>query len=144
MKQVIRAAGEFGIDFKSFVYPRNNVTHHQTLANNEVISDCGVEPNRPYNDRFFRPIRKGVAFSFGTESPPIIEPTLDEFGLVDSPPSLYFPPSQDFHASSNALPLHPSSSRPATVSMKSSIASRGYCTYYYTHATSLPSVIVSA
>jgi peptidoglycan/xylan/chitin deacetylase (PgdA/CDA1 family) len=68
---------------RSFVFPRNSVGHREVLA--EYGFDCyrGVAPEEP------TPLRKLREATVGKPSPRLVEPTIDEHGLVDIPASLY-------------------------------------------------------
>lgn len=75
--------GERGIDFSSFVFPRNRVGHR------DVLAQFDVEAYRGIRGRDDSTLRQAVASVSGTYEPHLAEPTVDEYGLVDVPPSQY-------------------------------------------------------
>lgn len=69
----------------SVVFPRNRVGHR------DVLAQCGFtcyRGNRPNGDAFGPSSLRKAAFVAGG-TPPLVEPSVDEFGLVDVPASLY-------------------------------------------------------
>jgi len=79
----IEAGQQFDIDYDSFVYPRNIVGHRELLAENDFVAYRGSMPSGA-----------GWAFSrlaslVDSEQTRLVEPYVDEYGLVDVPPSLY-------------------------------------------------------
>lgn len=78
------AAGSRGLTPRSFVFPRNRVAHRSVLA------DCGYRAYRAPGAG--QPSREGrrekLRRLFGRE-PPLVRPTVDEFGAVAVPSSLY-------------------------------------------------------
>lgn len=82
------AATDRGYDLSSFVFPVNVVAHRGMLADNGFDCYRGVNPIESES----LPVRKGrkVASSIaGRPAPPIVEPAIDDHGLVDVPASLY-------------------------------------------------------
>ena len=83
----LSAAGEWDVTLDSAVYPRNNVGHRAVLAAFGLRCYRGVRPDT----------RSGAVGTLGklaratvtAGSPPLVEPTVDEFGLVNVPASLY-------------------------------------------------------
>ena len=82
----VEAAEEMGVSLRSFVFPRN------VVGNRAVLSDNGI---LCYRRRRARPIDrtplrlpwKGVETAIG-RSPPLVQPEIDEYGLVAIPPSI--------------------------------------------------------
>lgn len=75
---------EWGIDGRSFVFPRNNVGHL------DLLTDYGFEVyrgRRPVERRSLPGKLKTVALGDGR--PPLVRPTVDEHGLVNLPASLF-------------------------------------------------------
>lgn len=78
----------FGITLETLVYPRNQVAHR------DVLADAGFSGYRGrvkpwYQGSRFRSALKLVDWSPLGTAPPIVSPTVDEYGLVDVPASLY-------------------------------------------------------
>ena len=75
---------EWGIEGRSFVYPRNNVGHV------DLLSDYGFavyRGRRPVERRSLPAKLRTVAVGDGR--PPLVEPTVDDGGLVNLPASLF-------------------------------------------------------
>lgn len=85
------AAEELGEPPASFVFPVNEVAHRDLLA--EYGFDCyrGRSPADPGGGTAATIRRRGrkLLSAAGRWSPPLVEPRLDEHGLVDVPASLY-------------------------------------------------------
>ena len=79
----LSATSETEYSLRSFVLPRNSVGHRDVLA--EYGFDCyrGAAPEAP------TPLRKLREATVGDPSPRLVEPSVDEHGLVDVPASLY-------------------------------------------------------
>jgi len=74
-------AEEWGCSFESFIYPRNNVGHRDVLAEHGVSAYRGWTPNR-----------EGVRAVFDSmvrDRSLLVEPFVDEYGLVNVPASLF-------------------------------------------------------
>jgi len=68
----------------SAVYPRNNVGHRRVLA------DYGFESYRGGQPAPRRSLPEKLrTVAFGSGHPPLVTPTVDEYGLVDIPASLF-------------------------------------------------------
>ncbi len=68
---------------RSFVFPVNEVGYRDVLADHGFACYRGATPARP------GPLAKvGNAF-FGRHTPPIVTPSVDEYGMVNVPASLY-------------------------------------------------------
>ena len=85
----LRAADRLGVSLDSFVFPWNRVGHRDVLA--EYGFECyrGDKPAPSYHDSRFRPVAKLLDWYLGGESPPVVTPAVDEYGLVDVPASMY-------------------------------------------------------
>ncbi|WP_440991921.1 polysaccharide deacetylase family protein [Haloarchaeobius baliensis] len=83
----VDVARQAGFDPASFVFPRNDVGHRSELADSPILCYRGVRPT----DGGGLGSRSGKvrAAAFGPTAPPLVEPSIDEFGLVDVPASLY-------------------------------------------------------
>jgi peptidoglycan/xylan/chitin deacetylase (PgdA/CDA1 family) len=78
----VAAAEEFGVPLRSFVFPRNRVGHREALADHGFECYRGPAPRR-IDHTPLRPLAKLAGVT-----PPIVTPSVDEYGLVDVPPSL--------------------------------------------------------
>ena len=83
------AAERFDVETESFVHPRNRVAHRDVLAERGFGCYRGPRPRRWYDDTAVRPLMKLADWSPAGLEPPIVTPTIDEYGLVDVPASLY-------------------------------------------------------
>lgn len=81
-------AGELGINPSSFTFPRNVVGFRETLAAHGFTSYRGPEPPRWFDGRRFRRPLKFLDFLIGYSDPPISDPVVDEYGMVNIPASL--------------------------------------------------------
>lgn len=82
------AAAEFGLELDSFVHPGNVIGHRDVLAEHGFTCYRGRRPERPHDGTPVEPVRKLLS---GTVSgaPRLVEPTIDAYGLVNVPASLY-------------------------------------------------------
>jgi peptidoglycan/xylan/chitin deacetylase (PgdA/CDA1 family) len=90
------AARDFDLD--SFVHPGNVIGHRDLLAEHGFTCYRGRRPGRPYDGTLLEPARKLLWGAVGGD-PRLVEPRIDEHGLVDVPASLYLfdvdgPPSR--------------------------------------------------
>jgi peptidoglycan/xylan/chitin deacetylase (PgdA/CDA1 family) len=86
LAKAVEIAAENGIEYDSFVFPRNAVCARDLLAEHGFTAYRGERTPRP--DGFARAASK-LADVLRPERLPIHQPTVDEHGLVDVPPSLY-------------------------------------------------------
>ncbi|MDG5819577.1 polysaccharide deacetylase family protein [Natronococcus sp. A-GB7] len=84
-----RAAAQKGYDLSSFVFPVNRVRHRDLLA--EHGFECYRGVNRLLEERgtIGRQLTKVSSAVVGKPTPPIVEPHVDEYGLVNVPASIY-------------------------------------------------------
>ncbi|MFC6836197.1 polysaccharide deacetylase family protein [Halomarina ordinaria] len=82
-------AEDHGIDLESFVYPRNRIAHRDALAENGFTCYRGREPGRWYDGTPLRAVGKFASYAGGLTAPPVVSPTVDEYGLVNVPASLH-------------------------------------------------------
>lgn len=78
----LAAAESYGVPLRTFIHPRRNIGHRNVLA--ECGFDCyrGRRPSpQSRRDKFLQTVRTG--------EPLLVTPTVDEYGLVDIPESLY-------------------------------------------------------
>ncbi|WP_276261522.1 polysaccharide deacetylase family protein [Haloglomus litoreum] len=80
----IAAARAHDITLRSFVFPRNRVGHRDVLAEQGFTAYRGVGPARGGSR-----LRRLLQTTTGRWTPPLVSPTVDEYGLVDLPDSLY-------------------------------------------------------
>ena len=85
-----RAVAErVGASFDSFVFPRNAVRHRSALGEHGFIAYRG-DRSRPWPDvtgaGFARAL---VRYLAGAPPPPVVEPAVDEHGLVNVPSSMF-------------------------------------------------------
>ena len=77
-----------GLDPVAFVFPRNRVGHRDVLAAYGFSCYRGVRPDADDGSRLFGPARKLAEATVG-DPPPLVTPTVDEYGLVNVPASLF-------------------------------------------------------
>jgi hypothetical protein len=85
----IRAGRECGIEAASFVFPRNNIGNRQALAAYGIRCYRGHRPDAFTDGRVLRPLRKLARGTVQSRPPPLVEPRIDPFGLVNVPASLF-------------------------------------------------------
>jgi peptidoglycan/xylan/chitin deacetylase (PgdA/CDA1 family) len=85
IRESLAAARDRDLDLRSFVFPRNSVGHRSVLAAGPFICYRGVSPISPRGR--LRPLRKLSRALRG--HPLLVEPVVDERGLVNVPASLY-------------------------------------------------------
>jgi peptidoglycan/xylan/chitin deacetylase (PgdA/CDA1 family) len=83
----VDAARSRDVSLSSFVFPRNNVGHRATLAEAGFCCYRGARPSR--RDGAMGALGKLARATVTSGRPPLVEPTMDEFGLVNVPASLY-------------------------------------------------------
>ena len=79
-------ARERELSFSSFVFPRNVVGFREVVARHGFEGYRGVSPPRSYDDSSIYPLAKFASYTVG-DTPPLVEPTVDEYGLVNVPAS---------------------------------------------------------
>jgi peptidoglycan/xylan/chitin deacetylase (PgdA/CDA1 family) len=89
MDASLAAAERFGLELESVVFPRNRVAHRAVLAERGFRCYRGVRPRRYRRNAAMRPLAKLAGWAGSGNVPPIFTPTVDEYGLVDVPASLY-------------------------------------------------------
>jgi peptidoglycan/xylan/chitin deacetylase (PgdA/CDA1 family) len=82
-------AADYGVDVRSFCFPRDRVGHRGLLADNGFTCYRGNAPDRCYDGTRFRKPAKLATWALGAAAPPLVTPTVDEYGLVNVPKSLY-------------------------------------------------------
>lgn len=81
----VAAADDRGIEMESFVFPRNSIGHRDVLADGPFTCYRSVPSASQHG--LLGPIRKLSRATLGEQF--IVEPRIDEYGLVDVPQSLY-------------------------------------------------------
>lgn len=88
-----RLAREVGrnheIDFTSFVFPRNEIAHREVLAESGFQCYRGTQPNEFLSIPGFRGLGLLAGSVLGRVAPPTVTPSVDEFGLVTIPASVF-------------------------------------------------------
>lgn len=88
LRQSNELARDYGVEFDSLVFPRNNVGHLDVVADNGFTCYRG-----PIPDCWYERIPASSAGKFARYalrgSPPIVEPSVGPHGLVNVPASLY-------------------------------------------------------
>lgn len=79
----VEAAADCGIELSSFVFPVNQIDHTELLAEHGFTCYRGVSPAKSGR------LAKLASATIGTPAPPLVEPRVDEYGLVDVPASLF-------------------------------------------------------
>ncbi|MWV39247.1 polysaccharide deacetylase family protein [Natrialba sp. INN-245] len=81
LERSVEIAADWGLSIDSFVYPRNGVGHRDVLAEYGVRAYRGRSPT---GDGVW-----GLLDSTIRDRSMLVEPTIDEYGLVDVPASLF-------------------------------------------------------
>ncbi|MDL5360614.1 polysaccharide deacetylase family protein [Halalkalicoccus sp. NIPERK01] len=84
----IEAAASMGVELRSFVFPRNRVGHRDVLAAYGFRSYRGVRPDQWFDAVPMRRTGKLLDAAVVRSAPPLVSPTVDEYGLVNLPASL--------------------------------------------------------
>ncbi|MCL7416714.1 MAG: polysaccharide deacetylase family protein [Halalkalicoccus sp.] len=84
----IEAADGTGIELHSFVFPRNKVGHRDVLAAYGIRSYRGVRPRQWFDTPRARRTGKFLDAALVRSPPPLVSPSVDEYGLVNLPASL--------------------------------------------------------
>lgn len=83
------AAARRGFDLTSFVFPVNQIRYRDVLADHGFGCYRGVNPARLSKRPWEFQTRKLSSAVLGKPVPPIVEPHIDEYGLVNIPASIY-------------------------------------------------------
>lgn len=84
-----RAATRRGHDLSSFVFPVNRVRYRDVLADHGFDCYRGANPRRDARGTLMRQLTKVSSAAIGKPSPPIVDPYVDDHGLVNVPASIY-------------------------------------------------------
>lgn len=82
----IDAGAARGVEYDSFVYPRNAIDHREVLAEFDFAAYRGAR--RPNRGRVVG-LTKKLAAAVDPSRARLVEPFVDEYGMVDVPPSLF-------------------------------------------------------
>lgn len=86
--RAVEAAEAAGVEVNSFVFPGNRVGHREILAEAGVRCYRGTRPEPTAAGSYPAPLRKLARATVVREPPPLVEPEIDEYGLVNVPASL--------------------------------------------------------
>ncbi|MFC4551462.1 MULTISPECIES: polysaccharide deacetylase family protein [Halorussus] len=89
MRKCVEVAEDRGLSVDSVVFPRNYVGHRDVLAAYGVKCYRGTQPRRWYDRGLLGSASKLLGWPTGLVSPTLVTPTVDEFGLVNVPASLF-------------------------------------------------------
>jgi peptidoglycan/xylan/chitin deacetylase (PgdA/CDA1 family) len=92
--ECVRLAGQMGVAFQSFAFPRNQVGHLDVLSRYGFRCYRGPEPSWPETPGLPAPLRRAARLLevVTSSTPPVVVPRKDEFGLWNIPGStIYFP-----------------------------------------------------
>ncbi|WP_227354049.1 polysaccharide deacetylase family protein [Haladaptatus salinisoli] len=85
----LEIADDAGYSLESFVFPRNNVGHRDVLAAYGFTCYRGTRPELWYDGGRFESLAKVVDLTVSKTGPPLVEPEVDEYGLVNVPASMF-------------------------------------------------------
>lgn len=82
-------ARERGYDFDSFVFPRNKIGHRDGLADYDFEVYRGPRPGKHEKSGIVRAAGKMARAAIVSESPPLVRPRVDRYGVINVPGSLF-------------------------------------------------------
>jgi len=85
----IRVASDFSVDFESFVFPRNIVGHRDLLAEYGFRCYRGRSPVNRGDSLMPKPLLRLLRGGWMSDELLLVEPTIDEHGLVNIPASMF-------------------------------------------------------
>lgn len=88
LRESTRLADAWDLDVASMIFPRNTVGHRDVLSEFGIRAYRGRSPDRWYHGRRAEPAWKSLSLTLGRD-PPVVTPSVDRFGLVNIPASLY-------------------------------------------------------
>lgn len=89
IENCVRAASRRGHNLSSFVFPVNRIRHRDTLAAHGFDCYRGTNPLRDSQSTLMRQVTKISSAAVGKPAPPIVDPYVDDHGLVNVPASIY-------------------------------------------------------
>nr|WP_206335632.1 polysaccharide deacetylase family protein [Natronolimnobius sp. AArcel1] len=87
LERCTELARDTSLSCSSFVFPRNVVGFREKLAAHGFSAYRGVSPPRAYEDSLLYHPKKFATYTTGDTPPPLVDPTVDEYGLVNIPAS---------------------------------------------------------
>jgi hypothetical protein len=78
-----------GLELTSFVFPRNEIAHRRALSETGFTCYRGTRPRTTPQMAGLQGAAMVWGYFTGTTQPPLVEPTIDEHGLVNVPASMY-------------------------------------------------------
>jgi hypothetical protein len=84
----LEAAADAGFSLESFVLPGNQVAHRDVLAAYGVTCYRGGRPPLWFDDARLQTLARTVDLTVSKTSPPLVEPEVDDYGLVNVPASM--------------------------------------------------------
>lgn len=79
----------YGDEPTSFIFPRNIVSKRKNLKQNGFYCYRGHRPEEHVRSETLDSLRFLTGYATGALPPPVVSPTVDEYGLVNVPASLY-------------------------------------------------------
>lgn len=90
LQRCLDVADQYGLSMKSFVFPRNRMGHRELLGEYGIETYRGPRPGTwAERSETLQQVGKVLRGTVPGTSPPIVQPRIDEYGLVDIPASLY-------------------------------------------------------
>ncbi|WP_323170957.1 polysaccharide deacetylase family protein [Natrialba sp. PRR66] len=89
IENCVQAAERRGHDLTSFVFPVNRIRHRDTLEAHGFDCYRGTNQLRDSQSTLVRQLTKVSSAVVGKPTPPIVDPYVDEYGLVNVPASIY-------------------------------------------------------
>ncbi|MCU4754384.1 polysaccharide deacetylase family protein [Halobacteria archaeon AArc-curdl1] len=81
LERAVGLASQWGLELTSFVYPRNDVGHREALADHGFRTYRG---KNPHLEGMYRILESAIV-----DRSLLVRPSIDEYGLVDIPASLF-------------------------------------------------------
>jgi hypothetical protein len=88
-QRAVEVAAESDLTMESFVYPRNGVRHREALADAGFTCYRSVAPHRRTPSLLPRAVHRVARATVAETPPPLVTPSLDEYGLVEIPASMF-------------------------------------------------------
>lgn len=85
----LEVADDAGHTLESFVFPRNNIGHRDVLAAYGFTCYRGERPELWYDGSRFDSLGKLIDLTVSKTNPPLVDPEVDEYGLVNIPASMF-------------------------------------------------------
>jgi len=88
-RRATEVAAEYGLTMESFVYPRNSVGHREVIADAGFSCYRSAAPHRRTPSLLPRALQRVARATVVDTPPPLVSPSLDEYGLVEIPASMF-------------------------------------------------------